>query len=235
MPASIHLGADRLLKIYPALRTVRAGDSASLELVREPLTYLEQLAKRSIDVVLSCAALVLLAPVFAAVAIAVKLTSAGPVFYRQARHCYNRQRFSIFKFRTMYHTGANIPFRQATRNDPRITPVGAWLRRTNLDELPQLINVLTGDMSIVGPRPHPVAHDEDFEQRIASYARRHNIKPGITGWAQVNGLRGETDTDEKMRARIEHDLTYVDHWSMLLDLKIIILTVVSPKAYRNAA
>jgi len=234
MPASVHLGADQLLQRFPALRTMRAGDSASLELVREPLTPFEQLAKRCFDVAFAGAALIMLAPLLAAAAAAIKLTSSGPVFYRQKRHCFNRRRFSIYKFRTMYVERDDGPFRQATRNDPRITPVGAWLRRTNIDELPQLLNVLVGDMSIVGPRPHAIAHDEDFEQRISSYARRHNIKPGITGWAQVNGLRGETDTDEKMRARVEHDLAYVDHWSMLLDLKIIALTVVSPRAYRNA-
>ena len=234
LPASIHLGAAQLLKKYPALRTVRAGETASLELVREPLTPFEQLAKRCFDVAVAGTALVLLAPLFVAVAVAVKLTSSGPVFYRQQRHCYNRRLFRIYKFRTMLDSGAGSEARQATRNDPRVTPLGAWLRRTNLDELPQLINVLIGDMSIVGPRPHLVAHDEDFERRIAYYARRHNIKPGITGWAQVNGLRGETDTDAKMRARVEHDLAYLDHWSMLFDLKIILLTMISPAAYKNA-
>lgn len=234
MPASVHLGTDQLLQRFPALRTMRAGDSASLELVREPLSPFEQFAKRCFDVAFAGAALVALAPLFAAVALAIKLTSSGPVFYRQERHCFNRRRFSIYKFRSMYDRRNDNTFHQAIRNDPRITPVGAWLRKTNIDELPQLLNVLVGDMSVVGPRPHAIAHDEDFEQRISSYARRHNIKPGITGWAQVNGLRGETDTDEKMRARVEHDLAYVDHWSMLLDVKIIALTVFSPRAYRNA-
>jgi len=175
-----------------------------------------------------------LSPVLILAAVAIKLTSEGPVFYRQERHCFNRRRFRIFKFRTMYHKSDSGIFRQATINDARITPVGSVLRRTNIDELPQLLNVLTGDMSIVGPRPHAIAHDQDFEQRIANYARRHNIKPGITGWAQVNGFRGETDTDDKMRARVEHDLTYVDHWSFLLDVKIIFLTIFSRAAYRNA-
>jgi lipopolysaccharide/colanic/teichoic acid biosynthesis glycosyltransferase len=178
--------------------------------------------------------LLLLAPLFVIVGAVIKLTSPGPVFYRQERHCFNRARFRIFKFRTMYVQENDGPFRQARRGDPRITPFGAFLRRTNLDELPQLLNVVLGDMSIVGPRPHAVAHDADFEQRIADYTRRHNIKPGITGWAQVNGLRGETDTDEKMRARVEHDLAYVDQWSLLFDMKIIMLTLLSSKAYRNA-
>ena len=234
VPASIQLGADLLLERYPALRTLRMGDTASLELVREPLTPVEQLAKRIFDLAVAGTALVLLSPLFLAVAILIKWTSSGSVFYRQERHCYNRDRFRIYKFRTMYDQGTEPAFRQATRNDPRITPIGGWLRRTNIDELPQLLNVLFGDMSIVGPRPHAIAHDEDFEQRITHYSRRHNIKPGITGWAQVNGYRGETDTDDKMRARIEHDLTYLDHWSLLFDIKIIALTVLSSKAYRNA-
>ena len=234
VPASIQLGADLLLERYPALRTLRVGGMASLELVREPLTPVELLAKRIFDLAVAGTALVLLSPLFLAVAILIKCTSSGPVFYRQERHCYNRDRFRIYKFRTMYDQGTEPAFRQATRNDPRITPVGGWLRRTNFDELPQLLNVLFGEMSIVGPRPHAIAHDENFEQRITHYSRRHNIKPGITGWAQVNGYRGETDTDDKMRARVEHDLTYLDHWSLLFDIKIIALTVFSSKAYRNA-
>ena len=234
LPASIQLAADLLLERYPALRTLRTGDTASLELVREPLTPTEQLAKRAFDIVVAGSALILLSPLFLAVAAKIKWTSPGPVFFRQDRHCYNRNRFSIFKFRTMYTQSEAAEFRQAIKNDDRITPFGGWLRRTNIDELPQLINVLLGDMSIVGPRPHAIEHDQSFEHRISSYARRHNIKPGITGWAQVNGFRGETDTEEKMRARVEHDLAYVDHWSLLLDIKIMALTVVSSKAYRNA-
>ena len=125
--------------------------------------------------------------------------------------------------------------RQATRNDQRVTRVGRFLRRWNLDELPQIINVLYGQMSLVGPRPHAIAHDRQFDDgRITLYARRHNVKPGITGWAQVHGLRGETDTVEKMQARVEHDLYYIDNWSILLDIEIIIRTVLSRKAYENA-
>lgn len=233
-PAAIQLGADLLLKRYPALRTLRAGDTASIELVREPLTPFEQFAKRCFDVVVSITALILLSPVILAAALAIKLTSPGPVFFRQERHCFNRKTFRIYKFRTMRPGSDAGAFRQATQNDPRITPIGAFLRRSNLDELPQLLNVLRGEMSIVGPRPHAIAHDQDFEQRISNYARRHNIKPGITGWAQVNGLRGVTDTDAKMRARVEHDLAYVEHWSLLFDFRIVLMTVFSASAYRNA-
>ena len=124
--------------------------------------------------------------------------------------------------------------RQVSAGDARVTRVGRVLRRFNLDELPQLLNVLRGEMSLVGPRPHALAHDQAFERTIALYARRHNVKPGITGWAQVNGLRGETDTEEKMAARVEHDLFYIDNWSVLLDIRILLLTVFSAKAYANA-
>jgi lipopolysaccharide/colanic/teichoic acid biosynthesis glycosyltransferase len=124
--------------------------------------------------------------------------------------------------------------RQARQNDPRLTRVGRFLRRWNIDEVPQLFNVLTGDMSLVGPRPHALSHDREYEQRISRYARRHNVKPGITSWAQIHGYRGETDTDEKMRKRVEHDLYYIDNWSLWLDFKIIVRTVLSRSAYRNA-
>ena len=124
--------------------------------------------------------------------------------------------------------------RQAERNDSRITRVGRLLRRTNLDEVPQLLNVILGDMSLVGPRPHAVAHDNEYEERIRLYANRHKVKPGITGWAQVNGLRGETDAVEKMIARVEYDLFYIDHWSVMFDVKIMLATLFSPRSYRNA-
>jgi Undecaprenyl-phosphate glucose phosphotransferase len=234
LPASVQLSADLLLKRYPALRTLRDGGSASLELVREPLTPVEQLIKRSFDFAASACGLVLLSPLFLAVAIAIKWTSPGPVLFRQDRHAYNRAPFRIFKFRTMRVGSDAGEFRQTTRNDPRVTPIGAWLRRTSVDELPQLLNVLMGDMSIVGPRPHAIDHDRIFEHRIEQYSRRHNMKPGITGWAQVNGFRGETDTDEKMRGRVRLDLEYLDHWSLLLDLKIIVMTAFSMKAHDNA-
>jgi lipopolysaccharide/colanic/teichoic acid biosynthesis glycosyltransferase len=156
------------------------------------------------------------------------------VFFRQRRYGFNQQPFRIIKFRTMTTLDDGDVIRQACRNDGRITRIGGWLRRWNIDELPQLINVLRGDMSLVGPRPHALSHDREYEQRISLYARRHNVRPGITGWAQVNGLRGETDTDEKMRRRVDYDLYYIDNWSMLFDLKILLYTVFSRRAYRNA-
>ena len=164
------------------------------------------------------------------VAVLIKLDSPGPIFFVQRRYGFNQQPFRIIKFRTMRALDDGPAIRQARRNDPRLTRVGRCLRRWNIDEVPQLFNVLTGDMSLVGPRPHALSHDREYEQRISRYARRHNVKPGITGWAQVHGYRGETDTDEKMRKRVEHDLYYIDNWSLWLDCKIIVRTVLSRSA-----
>jgi lipopolysaccharide/colanic/teichoic acid biosynthesis glycosyltransferase len=152
----------------------------------------------------------------------------------QRRYGFNQKPFRIIKFRTMrtLDDGAVVP--QAQRNDPRVTRIGRWLRRWNIDEVPQLFNVLKGDMSLVGPRPHALSHNREFEQRISLYARRHNVKPGITGWAQIHGFRGETDTDEKMKLRVEYDLFYIDNWSAALDLQILFRTVFSARSYRNA-
>ena len=168
------------------------------------------------------------------VAVAIKLESRGPVLFWQKRHGYNNATIQVAKFRSMVVADDGGCFIQAKPKDERVTQVGRVLRRTNIDELPQLFNVLRGDMSIVGPRPHATTHNEMFEGRILPFSRRHNIKPGITGWAQVNGHRGETDTLEKMQRRVEHDLYYIDNWSFLLDMKIILLTLFSKRAYINA-
>jgi putative colanic acid biosynthesis UDP-glucose lipid carrier transferase len=170
------------------------------------------------------------------VALAVRLTSPGPVLFRQKRYGRNGRVFEILKFRTM-RAGSDEaePFVQARRGDPRTTPLGRILRRTSLDELPQLLNVLRGEMSIVGPRPHAVPHSEAMAPLIEAYPSRHRVKPGITGWAQVSGFRGETDTIEKMERRLEHDLHYIETWSLLLDLRIILRTLLvgfrDPNAY----
>jgi lipopolysaccharide/colanic/teichoic acid biosynthesis glycosyltransferase len=156
------------------------------------------------------------------------------VFFVQRRYGFNQKPFRIIKFRTMSSLDDGPVVPQAVRNDPRLTRIGRWLRRWNIDEIPQLINVLAGDMSLVGPRPHALSHDREYERRISLYARRHNVKPGITGWAQINGFRGVTDTEDKMRKRVEYDLFYIDNWSLWLDLKIIARTVLSRTAYRNA-
>ncbi len=232
-PLTIHLAPELVLDRFDQVAISRVGAMASLQLTR-PMSAPAVVAKRIVDIGLAACAALVLAPLFAVVAVLIRLDSSGPVFFLQTRFGFNQRRFRIVKFRTMstYADEGDVP--QAGRADPRITRVGRWLRRTNIDELPQLLNVMAGQMSLVGPRPHAVPHNRAYERRIALYARRHNVRPGITGWAQVNGLRGETDTDEKMRRRVEHDLFYIDNWSMLLDLRILLRTVFSAAAYRNA-
>ena len=176
--------------------------------------------KRLFDLAGACAGLIVFAPIMAVIAVAVLVDDGRPVFFRQARLGLRRRPFTILKFRSM--------------RDGRVTRVGRILRGTNLDELPQLLNVIAGDMSLVGPRPHAVAHNNEYEEKIRLYARRHNVKPGITGWAQVNGYRGRTDSIDKMRQRVEHDLYYIDHWSLMFDIKILLMTLLSPSSYRNA-
>lgn len=156
------------------------------------------------------------------------------MFFRQRRYGFNQESFRIFKFRTMTTLEDGRVITQAQTGDPRITRIGRYLRRYNIDELPQLLNVLKGEMSLVGPRPHAMAHDQLFERSIGLYARRHNVRPGITGWAQVHGLRGAISTPEAIEQRIAHDLYYIDNWSIWLDIWIIVATIVSPRAYRNA-
>lgn len=234
MPVAIHLAPERIMSRFEQPHVVSAGDLSSLRLTRAPLSPVEIACKRAFDIGVAALAGLLLLPLLLLIAALVRLDSPGPVLFRQRRHGFNQAAFRIFKFRTMSTTDDGTVIVQAKRNDPRITRIGRVLRRYNLDELPQLLNVLAGDMSLVGPRPHALAHDREFERKIALYARRHNVKPGITGWAQVNGLRGETDTDEKMAARVAHDLWYIDHWSFSLDLAILFRTVLSTKAFRNA-
>jgi len=182
--------------------------------------------KRLSDVVLASLILLLIAPLLAAIAIGVKRSSPGPILFKQRRYGVDGRKIVVYKFRSMTVAEDGDVVRQATRNDSRITKFGAFLRRTSLDELPQFINVLQGRMSVVGPRPHAVAHNELYRKLIRGYMIRHKVKPGITGLAQVNGLRGETDTVDKMKARIDYDLTYLRNWSLLLDLQIILKTVV---------
>jgi Undecaprenyl-phosphate glucose phosphotransferase len=234
VPASIHLAPQAVFEGLTEFQIGRIGSIQSLNLVRKPLTAFEIFQKRVFDVVASGTALLLLSPLFLLVAIAIKLDTHGSVFFLQRRYGFNQEPFRIYKFRSMTTMEDGRTVTQVTRGDTRVTRVGRLLRRTNIDELPQLLNVLRGDMSLVGPRPHAMAHDQFFNQKIGNYARRHNVKPGITGWAQVNGLRGETNTDEKMQARVEHDLHYIDKWSMWLDVRICIMTVLSRKSYDNA-
>lgn len=233
VPAALHLRPGTMLDRFPDLQVARVGRLSGLNIGRRPLTMGEVVLKRAFDLVASSVALVLLVPLLIVVALLIKLDSPGPVFFRQRRYGFNQQAFGVFKFRSM-KVQKDDTFVQATRNDARITRLGAVLRRTNIDELPQLLNVLLGDMSLVGPRPHALAHDRSFERRIALYARRHNVMPGITGWAQVNGFRGETLTDADMEKRVNADLHYIDNWSFWFDLRIMLQTVISPRAYKNA-
>ena len=233
LPVNVHIVPLGTINMFGTSRIAELGDLKTLQVSRPPLTAFERALKRTFDIVVAAAGLVLLAPLLVIVAIAIKLESAGPVFFWQKRHGYNNSTINVIKFRTMV-ASQDANFIQAKKNDKRVTLVGRVLRRTNIDELPQLFNVLIGDMSIVGPRPHATAHNQMFEGKILPFSRRHNIKPGITGWAQVNGQRGETDTLEKMKRRVEYDLYYIDNWSFLLDVKIILLTLFSKRAYLNA-
>lgn len=183
------------------------------------------LLKRIEDLVLGSLILLLISPVMALVALGVRLSSPGPVLFKQDRYGLGGKRIQVWKFRSMRVMENDAVVTQATRDDPRVTPFGAFLRRTSLDELPQFFNVIQGSMSIVGPRPHAVAHNEQYRSLVDRYMLRHKVKPGITGLAQINGFRGETDTLDKMEMRVKFDLKYIQYWSLWLDLKIIFLTV----------
>lgn len=196
-----------------------------VSLLESPFVGLNGLVKRLSDIVLASLILTLIAPVLLFVAIGVKLSSPGPIIFKQRRNGLDGDEIVVYKFRSMRVMDNGEVIRQATRGDPRVTPFGAFIRRTSLDELPQFINVLQGRMSIVGPRPHAVAHNEQYRPIIRSYMVRHKVKPGITGWAQVNGCRGETEVVEKMVARVHYDLEYLRNWSLGLDLRIIVRTV----------
>ncbi len=190
-----------------------------------PFQGFNGLLKRGSDLVLSSLILVCLSPILLGIAVAVKLSSPGPVIFKQRRYGQDGQEILVYKFRSMTVAEDGAHIQQAQRGDKRITPLGAILRKTSLDELPQFINVLQGRMSIVGPRPHAVAHNELYRKLIKGYMVRHKVKPGITGWAQVNGFRGETDTLEKMQGRIQYDLDYLRNWSLKLDLLIVFKTI----------
>jgi Undecaprenyl-phosphate glucose phosphotransferase len=234
LPIEVHLGLSGPLSRLDRAEVAHVGRLSGLTLTRRPLGKLQQFEKRLFDVTVAALALVALAPFFAAIALAIRLESPGPALFRQKRYGLNQEPFRIFKFRTMRAMDDGRVVRQATRADSRITPLGAWLRRLSIDELPQLLNVLLGDMSIVGPRPHALAHDQLYVEKLARYARRHNVKPGITGWAQVHGHRGEIADDSAMLARLDHDLWYVDNWSFWLDVKIVAMTALSRRAHSNA-
>jgi Undecaprenyl-phosphate glucose phosphotransferase len=207
----------------------------AINLVASPLSASSMLKKEIFDRLFATAALIALAPLLLAIAIAVKLSSRGPVLFKQKRKGADGRVFTIYKFRSMrLHTEAKGTLSQATRDDRRVTKVGAFLRRTSLDELPQFFNVLRGDMSVVGPRPHALEHDDLYQKVVSGYIHRYRIKPGITGWAQINGFRGETDRIEKMEGRVAHDLYYLGNWSFGLDMRIIAATIFKGLRHTNA-
>jgi len=206
-------------------RLVDLNGMPAISVCDTPFHGMDAVLKRTMDVVLTGLALLAAAPLMAAIAVAVKLTSRGPALFRQRRYGLNGEQINVYKFRSMTVCEDGGVVTQATRNDARITPLGKFLRRTSLDELPQLLNVLQGQMSLVGPRPHAIAHNEMYRKLISGYMIRHKVRPGITGWAQVNGLRGETDTVDKMSARVKFDIDYLNSWSPWLDIKILLRTV----------
>ena len=206
----------------------------SIEIQRAPLTGTQCFVKRMMDVVLASLALIFFLPIMTLTAIAIKLDSPGPVIFRQNRNGFNGRQFVIFKFRTMTVQENGPSVLQATRDDPRVTSIGRLLRSASIDELPQLFNVLKGDMSLIGPRPHALAHDSYFENVLSDYAFRHHVKPGITGWAQCNGARGETPSIEHISERVKLDLWYINNWSLWLDIQIVFKTFFEVLRKRNA-
>jgi undecaprenyl-phosphate galactose phosphotransferase/putative colanic acid biosynthesis UDP-glucose lipid carrier transferase len=231
LPIPVHLLPDENVATFLKARTGNIGTTYTVELQRAPLTRTERRLKRGFDLVVATAMFVLLAPLMLITALLIKLDSTGPILFRQKRNGFNGSTFSIYKFRTMRVLEDGDRIQQATRDDPRVTRLGRWLRQTSIDELPQLLNVLFGDMSIVGPRPHAVAHNNEYQNIVSNYAFRHHVKPGITGWAQVNGFRGQTQTVGLMAQRVEYDLWYINHWSIWLDLRIVLKTLLL--AYRQ--
>jgi putative colanic acid biosynthesis UDP-glucose lipid carrier transferase len=232
--ASVYLAYD--FGGYDLLRArwSSVGDVPVMSVVEDPFCGMDGMIKRVEDVLLATVILMIIAVPMAIIALAVRLTSPGPIFFRQRRYGLNGEEIRVLKFRTMTVCEDGDKVVQAKRDDARVTRLGAFLRRTSLDELPQFLQVITGTMSIVGPRPHAVAHNEQYRSLIRGYMRRHKVKPGITGWAQVNGWRGETDTVEKMEKRVQYDLEYISHWNLSLDLKIVAMTVWSVLRGRNA-
>ena len=232
--ATVYLAADFYVFDLLHARWGNIGSVPTISLHETPFYGVDGWLKRLEDIVVGSLILLLIAIPMLFIAICVKLTSPGPAFFRQRRYGLNGEVIDVLKFRSMTVIEDGDEIKQATKGDPRVTKIGAFLRRTNLDELPQFFNVVGGSMSIVGPRPHAVAHNELYRKKVHGYMLRHKVKPGITGWAQVNGWRGETDTLEKMEKRVEHDLDYIRNWSLLWDVQIIFMTVFGSGARRNA-
>jgi putative colanic acid biosynthesis UDP-glucose lipid carrier transferase len=223
--ASVYFVPDAFAFDVIQARLVEINGMPALSVCDTPFHGLDAILKRTTDLVLAGIGLLLVSPVMVVVGIAVKITSRGPMLFRQRRYGLNGEEIIVYKFRSMTAAEDGHQVTQATRFDPRVTPVGRFIRRTSLDELPQLFNVLQGRMSLVGPRPHAVAHNEMYRKLISGYMIRHKVRPGITGLAQVNGLRGETETLDKMSERVRYDLEYLRHWSPWLDVIILFKTV----------
>ena len=238
LPADIKLPAQATAVRFSPRTYSHVGKIAMIDLYDKPIANWDTVSKWLFDKVIGATALLLLAPLMAAVAVAIKATSKGPVLFRQKRYGFNNELIEVFKFRSMYTDRCDADANKlVTKHDPRVTPIGRFIRKTSLDELPQLFNVLLGTLSLVGPRPHAVkakAGDQLYDKAVEGYFARHKVKPGITGWAQVNGWRGETDTTEKIENRVAHDLYYIENWSLLLDLYILLKTPASLLNSENA-
>lgn len=226
-PLPVRLLPDQIIRsILDRRAAASAAQMLVVEIQRAPLGRIERATKRLLDIIIASIALLFASPLFILAGLAIRLDSSGPIIFRQHRKGFDEHPFAIFKFRTMRVLEDGHEIVQAKRDDLRVTRVGRWLRRTSIDELPQLLNVIKGDMSLVGPRPHALAHDDQYKKLLATYCWRHHVKPGITGWAQVNGLRGETTRLEQMQHRIEYDLWYINNWSFGLDARILLRTCI---------
>ncbi|HNQ03403.1 MAG TPA: undecaprenyl-phosphate glucose phosphotransferase [Thiobacillaceae bacterium] len=232
--ASVYFVPDIFISDLIQARVDHIHGMPVVALTESPTLGVSGIGKRISDILIASLILLLIWPVLLVIALAVKLSSPGPIIFKQRRYGLDGHEILVYKFRSMHVSEDGGEIRQASRGDPRVTRVGAFLRRTSLDELPQFINVLQGRMSVVGPRPHAVAHNEQYRKLIKGYMLRHKVKPGITGWAQVNGLRGETETLDKMRARIQYDIDYIRNWSLMFDLVIIVKTILVVWRDRNA-
>ncbi|RDE08962.1 undecaprenyl-phosphate glucose phosphotransferase [Pelagibacterium lacus] len=238
LPVDIRLSAHMSKLRFTDKTYSYVGDLPVFDIADRPISDWNLVFKWVFDRTVALAAIVLLSPVMLATAIAIKATSKGPILFRQQRHGFNNELIDVYKFRSMYTDMSDAKAsRLVTRDDPRVTPVGRVIRKTSIDELPQLFNVLKGELSIVGPRPHALqakAANRLYHEAVDGYFARHKVKPGITGWAQINGWRGETDTVEKLMARVDHDLYYIENWSILFDLYIVVMTPVSLFNSENA-
>jgi Undecaprenyl-phosphate glucose phosphotransferase len=238
LPVDVRLCPGEFAMRLGTMQASHIGGHTFLNVIDHPLRDWRWIFKTLEDRLLGALIMMLISPLMAAIALLIRLDSPGPALFRQKRYGFNNQLIEVLKFRTMHQEMSDSNAERLTRrNDPRITRVGAFLRRTSLDELPQFLNVLRGDMSIVGPRPHALSAKAGtllYQEAVKYYDARHRMKPGITGWAQVNGWRGETDTLEQIRKRVEHDLYYIEHWSVAFDLRIIARTIAGGFSGRNA-